>query len=57
MREKELDKLAHLDGGDVREKMINFIRRHFSDILGEDVKYLDTPGGLDILHSKYCKRS
>ena len=41
----------------VREKMIEFIKTHYAGVLGTDLKYLEMPGGLDMLHKKYCRRS
>lgn len=38
---------------EVRTKMIAFIKDNFSNILGDDVKYLDKEGGLDYIRSKY----
>ena len=40
----------------VREKMVEFIKTHYADILGDDIGYLDAPGGLEKLHAKYCSR-
>lgn len=49
-----MDELTELPGKDIREKMINFIRRHYADTLGDDVGLLDKPNGLELLHKKYC---
>jgi len=49
--------LDDLTGRNVREKMITFIKSHYAGVLGEDAKYLDLPGGLEVLHKKYCRRS
>ena len=49
--------MNEINGGNVRNKMIHFIKTHYANVLGEDLKYLDVPGGLDVLHQKYCKRS
>ena len=38
---------------DLRKKMIRYIRRHFSGLLGDDVRLLDLPNGLEILRKKY----
>ncbi len=40
------------DGKDFRGKMIDFIRRNFGELLGEDVEMLDRPGGFDLLREK-----
>jgi hypothetical protein len=45
------------EGDEVRERMIRFIKAHYSHLLGEDIELLDQPGGLEILHRKYCKQS
>lgn len=44
-----------LMGRNVRDRMVEFIKSHYSGILGEDLKYLDMPGGLEVLHKKYCR--
>jgi len=44
------------DGMDFKGKMIEFIRKNFSDLLGDDAKLLDAPGGLDILRTLTQKR-
>jgi len=46
-----------LTNRNVREKMIMFIKAHYAGVLGDDLKYLELPGGLDVLHKKYCRRS
>ena len=40
-------------GSDFTRQMIEYIRKHFSDLLGEDVKLLDQPGGLEMIGAKY----
>ncbi len=50
-----MDSLDELPGRDVREKMIHFIKKHYTRTLGEDVRLLDQPDGLEKLHRKYCK--
>ena len=35
-----------------RAKMIEYIKFHFEDVLGDDIKLLDLPNGLDILAEK-----
>lgn len=47
-----MDSFDDLPGRDIREKMINFIRKHYSGTLGEDVALLDRPDGLDTLQKK-----
>lgn len=49
-----MNDLNELPGKDIREKMINFIKKHYSDTLGGDVNLLDRPDGLEKLHRKYC---
>lgn len=49
-----MDTLNELPGKDIREKMINFIRKHYTQTLGDDVDLLDRPDGLEKLHTKYC---
>lgn len=49
-----MDQLTELPGKDIREKMINFIRKHYADTLGSDLDLLDRPDGLERLHKKYC---
>jgi hypothetical protein len=36
-----MDQLTDLPGKDIREKMINFIRKHYADTLGNDIDLLD----------------
>lgn len=38
------------------EDMIDYIRVHFSDVLGEDAALLDAPGGLDTIAAKVRAR-
>lgn len=38
-------------------EMLDYIKRHFSDALGEDVALLDVPGGLDALAAKLHERA
>lgn len=38
---------------DVRSRMIAFIKQHFEDYLGDDMKLLEQPGGLKMLARKY----
>lgn len=38
----------------IREKMVAFLRKHYSETLGEDAALLDHPEGLRLLHEKYC---
>lgn len=40
---------------EVRERMIKFIKMHYAHLLGPDIDLLDQPGGLEILHRKYCR--
>ncbi|MHC4663344.1 MAG: hypothetical protein ACYS8W_16915 [Planctomycetota bacterium] len=35
-----------------RAQMIEYIKAHFADVLGDDIKLLDLPNGLDILAEK-----
>jgi hypothetical protein len=37
------------DGRDFRAKMIAFIRENFADLLGDRIRLLDEPGGLEML--------
>lgn len=41
--------LYSADGRSFQIKMIDYIRRHFGKVLGEDAKLLDEPDGLDRL--------
>lgn len=45
------------DDNEVREHMIRFIKTHYSKTLGKDIELLDQPGGLELLHKKYCQNS
>ena len=45
------------DGRPFEEKMTEYIRKNFSDVLGSDTMLLDTPNGLDTLASKYSVSS
>jgi hypothetical protein len=42
------------DENEVRERMIRFIKTHYAKTLGKDIELLDQPGGLELLHQKYC---
>ncbi len=46
--------LNELDGRTIRDKMIHFIKKYYADTLGDDLRLLDEPNGLDKLHRKYC---
>ena len=35
-----------------RETMKDYIRQNFSDVLGEKIKLLDAPNGLELLHQE-----
>ncbi len=37
--------------------MIEYIKTNFADFLGEDVKLLDLPNGLDLIQAKYPLRA
>ncbi len=39
---------------EVRERMIRFVKTHYAETLGKDIELLDQPGGLELLHQKYC---
>jgi hypothetical protein len=39
-----------------QEDMIDYIKVHFSDVLGEDTSLLDRPAGLDALAAKVRAR-
>ncbi len=45
----EFDPMFAEDGIPFRDKMIGYIRREFSDLLGADARLLDAPGGLEAL--------
>lgn len=45
----EFDPMFAQDGIPFREKMIRYIQREFSDLLGPCVYLLESEGGLDIL--------
>lgn len=38
---------------DFRAGMVDYIRHHFSELLGDDVALLDQPGGLEAIRAKY----
>ncbi len=38
---------------DLRSQMVLYIKKHFADILGDDVKLLDRPDGLALIAEKY----
>jgi len=46
------DTFLFLNDEDARRKMTAYIREHFSDLLGEDVRLLSLPNGLDIIQSR-----
>ncbi|MFP4687288.1 MAG: hypothetical protein ACLFN5_04170 [bacterium] len=35
-----------------RESMTCYIRKHFSDLLGDKIKLLDAPNGIELLHQE-----
>lgn len=39
------------DGTEYRSKVIEYMKRHFADVLGQDIFLLDIPGGLDVLQN------
>jgi hypothetical protein len=43
------------DGKDTKEKLVNYIKANYQDILGSDVAILDEQDGLDRLKRKYFK--
>lgn len=45
----EFDPLFSNDDRPLRDRMIDYIRREFSDLLGARVAWLDEPDGLDRL--------
>ena len=45
----DFDPMFAYDGVPFREKMIRYIQREFSDLLGADATLLETEGGLEIL--------
>lgn len=46
------EKFRFRDAADSREKMTAYIRQNFAHILGDDVKLLNLPNGLEILQAK-----
>jgi hypothetical protein len=42
------------DDTEVRERLIRFVKTHYAKTLGKDIELLDQPGGLELLHRKYC---
>ena len=36
-----------------RASMVQYIKTHFADVLGEDVKLLELDGGLELIRDKY----
>lgn len=42
--------------GDFRDRMIQYIRENFSELLGNDVELLDRPDGLDLIQARYGVR-
>ena len=49
-----LPRHAKLKFDEVRQRMVQFIKTHYSQTLGKDIELLDQPGGLEKLHKKYC---
>jgi hypothetical protein len=49
----DFDPMFANDGIPFRSKMTAFIKREFNDMLGPDVKYLDSNSGLEHLSTKY----
>lgn len=39
---------------EVRERLKTFVKTHYANTLGKDIELLDQPGGLELLHQKYC---
>jgi hypothetical protein len=44
------------DGKTTRDKIINYIKANYGEILGTDVSMLDEEDGLNRLRAKYFKR-
>lgn len=40
-------------GSSFTEQMVEYIKKHFADLLCEDAKLLDQPSGLDMIGAKY----
>ena len=54
-RRKSIKPPQKFDGDDVRARMIQFIKTRYASVLTkEDLELIDTPGGLEKLHRKYC---
>ena len=43
-------------GNNTKEKIINYIKKNYTNILGDDVKLLDEADGLDRIKNKYFKK-
>ena len=54
--EKGTSWLFNNDGRNFQEKMIEYIKLNFSDILGEDIHLLEQPNGLDLLQEKIAEK-
>lgn len=39
---------------ETRARMVRFIKAHYAKSLGEDIRLLDSPEGLETLHKKYA---
>jgi hypothetical protein len=39
---------------EVRERLGRFIKTHYANTLRKDIEILEQPGGLELLHQKYC---
>ncbi len=39
-----------------RRRMIEYIKTEFGEMLGDDVRWLEIPGGVEYLVGKYCRR-
>ena len=42
------------DDTEVRERLVRFIKTHYAKTMGADIELLEQPGGLELLHQKYC---
>ena len=53
----EFDKtFGHYPGKSSRDKMINYIKRNYQSVLGDDIKLLDEDDGLAKIRNKYVRR-
>ena len=42
--------------GALHSPMMSYLRKHYSDVFGQDIELLDKPGGLEVLQRRCLQR-